>query len=345
MVRKYSINSERNFLLVIGIISILITFYLIKDIIFLIIYSFILSYFLFPIYRYFLEKVGNEKFSSILTILTATIGIFIPLGLLSYFLIISLIKLIIEYRYYLENPDIFNATIEKFIEHFSNSTIFSNVNFSDYFTSIVSFILDLSKSFFSSIPVMIMNFLIIIFISYYILVYNKEMLRIINEYLPLSFKRQEEILNSLALNLRVLFKGYFLTGIVQTLVAFIGYLIFGVDNLLIITSLTFFASLLPYLGTPLIWVPVSVFMIINGNEAQGIGLLIYGSVIISMIDNFLRPILMSSKGSISAPLVFIGFVGGLMAFGISGIILGPIIISITSILLRYLKENFEIQID
>jgi len=104
-----------------------------------------------------------------------------------------------------------------------------------------------------------------------------------------------------------------------------------------------FASLIPYLGTPLIWVPIGLYMIISGNEFGGIGLLIYGSLIISMIDNFLRPILMSAKDTISPPLVFIGFIGGMYSFGIGGIIIGPIIISITSILLRYIKEHFELK--
>jgi len=343
MVRKYSQSSEKNFLLLITIIFILLSFYLIKGIFSLILYSFILSYFLYPVYSYFISKIKNERLSSIVTIMSVTVVLFIPLALLIYFLILSLIKLVVEYRVYLENPDILNISIEKFIEHFSNSTIFSGVNFSDYFSIIVSYILDVSKTFFSSLPIVILNFFIVMFITYYILVYNKKMLKTINEYLPLGFKKQEEILNNLAINLKVLFKGYFLTGVIQTLVALFGYLIFGVNNLLIVLSLTLFASLLPYIGTPLVWVPISIYMILTGNETGGIGLLIYGTLVISMVDNFLRPVLMSSKGSISPPLVFVGFVGGLLAFGISGIILGPIIISITSIFMRYLKENFEIK--
>jgi predicted PurR-regulated permease PerM len=98
--------------------------------------------------------------------------------------------------------------------------------------------------------------------------------------------------------------------------------------------------LIPYLGTPIIWVPISIYLILSGDLFGGFGLLIYGILIISTVDNFLRPILMSDKETISPPLVFVGFMGGLFSFGISGIILGPIIISITAIFLRYLKENY-----
>jgi predicted PurR-regulated permease PerM len=181
------------------------------------------------------------------------------------------------------------------------------------------------------------------FISYYILIYNKEIFKALNEYIPLSLKKQNTIINSIAKNVKVLFKGYFLTGIIQTIVAFFGYLIFGAPNLLIISFLTLIASLIPYLGTPLVWIPISIYMIIIGNSFGGIGLLIYGTFVINLIDNFLRPILMSDKDTIPPALVFIGFVGGLLAFGMMGIILGPLIIAITSILLKYLKETYELQ--
>jgi len=173
--------------------------------------------------------------------------------------------------------------------------------------------------------------------------YNRKMFRTLNEYIPLNLRRQDEILNSLQKNLKVLFKGYFITGIIQTMIAVFGYIVFGAPNILIISIITLFTSLIPYLGTPLVWVPISIYMIITGNEFGGVGLLIFGPLVISMIDNFLRPILMIHKDTISPPLVFVGFVGGMLAFGIIGIILGPIIISTTSILLRYLRENYELK--
>ena len=115
--------------------------------------------------------------------------------------------------------------------------------------------------------------------------------------------------------------------------------------ILIITFLTLITSLIPYLGSPLVWVPVSFYMIIIGDTFGGLAILLYGTFVISMIDNFVRPVLMSDKETISPPLVFIGFVGGLFAFGITGIILGPIIISITFIFLKYVKEYYSIKSD
>lgn len=339
--RRYSKENEKKFILVISIFFVLLTMYMMKDIFFILIFSLILAYFLFPIYKFYFEKTQKPRMSSILTLLTSTICLFLPLALLAYFLILNLVKLIVQYKFYIENPDVLNNIIYTFMEKFTNSEIFSAIDFSELLNNFVLYILTVSKSFFSSIPEMLLYSFIILFIVYYILVYNREILSALNEYVPLSIKKQNEILRNISKNLDVLFRGYFLTAIIQTGVALIGYIIFGVPNLVIIVFLTLITSLVPYLGTPMVWVPVSFYMMVTGNEFNAVGLLLYGAFVISLVDNFVRPILMSDKDTISAPLVFLGMIGGTFAFGIAGIILGPIIISITAILLRYLKESYE----
>jgi predicted PurR-regulated permease PerM len=338
--RRFSNTIQKNFLLIISFLFIFLSFYVLKDILFVIIFSLILSYFLFPIYIFFLKRLGNKKLSSIMTLLVFFVVIFIPFSLVSYYIIIKAIKLVLDYKVYIENPEVLNGFISSFFEKVTNSSVLSGINYSDFFNNLVLFILETSKNFFTSIPVFLFNLGMILFISYYILIYNKNLFKAMNEYIPLSLKRQNELILSIQKNLKVLFKGYFITGIIQTLIAFIGYYIFDAPNLLIVTVLTLFFSLIPYLGTPIIWVPISIYLILSGDLFGGFGLLIYGILIISTVDNFLRPILMSDKETISPPLVFVGFMGGLFSFGISGIILGPIIISITAIFLRYLKENY-----
>ena len=187
---KYTKKVEKNFLLTVTILLLIVTAYLIKDIFSLIIYSLILSYFLYPLYNYFYIKFENKRIASLLTITTSILFLFIPLALLSYFLILNLIKLVVEYGEYLENPDILNTQIEKIVSEFTNSSLFANVDFSVILNRLVAFIVEISRNFFSSIPKYIAYFFIIIFITYYILIYNKEILRLLQEYVPLSIQKQ-----------------------------------------------------------------------------------------------------------------------------------------------------------
>lgn len=339
----YSKETEKYFILAISTLFLILAFIVIKDIFAIIIISLITAYFLFPVYEFYYKKTENERISALLTLFSGTFVIFFPFVMLMYFLVLNLIKLVLKYKLYIENPDILNSVFIEFFEKFTNSTVLSTVDFSEIFNSLVLYILDFTKDFTSGIPKSLVYFLITLFITYYVLTFNKKLLKNFNDYIPLGFKKQNEILRNITKNLRVLFKGYFLTGIIQTFVALIGYAIFGAPNLLIITFLTLITSLIPYLGSPLVWVPVSFYMIIIGDTFGGLAILLYGTFVISMIDNFVRPVLMSDKETISPPLVFIGFVGGLFAFGITGIILGPIIISITFIFLKYVKEYYAIK--
>jgi predicted PurR-regulated permease PerM len=339
--QMYTKESEKWFILALSTLFLILSFIVIKDILGIIMVSAISSYFLFPLYEYYIKKTNNERLSALLTLLSGTFVILIPIILIFYFLVLNLIKLVLQYQIYIENPDILNEILGNFFEKFTNSNILSAVDFSEVFNTLVLYILNFTKDFTSAIPRGILFFLISIFISYYILTYNKKLLKSFNNYLPLSYKKQDEILTNITRNLKVLFRGYFLTGILQTAVAFIGYVIFGAPNLLIVTFLTLITSLIPYLGSPLIWVPISFYLILIGDTFSGVALLLYGTFIISMIDNFVRPYLMSDKDTMSPPMVFIGFVGGMFAFGFGGIILGPIIISINFIFMKYLVKYFQ----
>ncbi|MFW6285727.1 MAG: AI-2E family transporter [Nanoarchaeota archaeon] len=341
MQSKYNIKTEKIFLLILSVLFIILTIILLRSIFSVIIYSIILSYFLYPLYKKFNQKIKNESICGILTIFSSIFIVFVPLVLLTYFLILNLIKILVEYKEYIENPELLNLVVSDFIGKMTNSTFFTNFDFSGLINMVVSFVLNFSKSFFSSIPMMMAYFVIMLFISYYILMHNKKILKAINDYIPLSIHKQNQILTKIERNVKSLFRGYFLTGLIQTFIAFLGYWVLGAPNLLIITFLTLLTSLIPYIGTPFVWLPVALFMMFTGNEVGGVWLLIYGSLVINLVDNFLRPILMSGKDSAPPAVVFIGFVGGIFAFGISGIILGPLILTITSILLKYLKDAYE----
>jgi predicted PurR-regulated permease PerM len=95
-----------------------------------------------------------------------------------------------------------------------------------------------------------------------------------------------------------------------------------------------FFSLVPVVGSALIWVPISVAQIINGHTASGIFLLIFCSIIVGGIDNIVRPWLISGRAEMSALVVFISIVGGVAVFGLLGVVLGPIVVAIAADMLN-----------
>jgi predicted PurR-regulated permease PerM len=88
-----------------------------------------------------------------------------------------------------------------------------------------------------------------------------------------------------------------------------------------------FFSFVPLLGTWVIWVPASIWLMVDGHLAKGIVLLALGALVIGSVDNFLRPWLLSGRAQLNALLVFIGVLGGISVFGMLGLVLGPIVIA------------------
>jgi predicted PurR-regulated permease PerM len=98
------------------------------------------------------------------------------------------------------------------------------------------------------------------------------------------------------------------------------------------------ASLLPVVGATLVWVPTTIGLLLSGQIGRGVALLLMGTFGISMVDNVLRPLLLTGKTSISGFIIFFGLLGGAAAFGFIGLVIGPIILVITGRLLEILHR-------
>ncbi len=131
-----------------------------------------------------------------------------------------------------------------------------------------------------------------------------------------------------------------LLALVQGLFAMFGYWIFGLPEPVFWGVMTGLFSFLPLVGSALIWLPASIFQFISGNIWQGIAILLYGVLIISVIDNVFRFIFQKKFADIHPLVTIIGVIVGLQLFGVSGIIFGPLLISYFLILLKIFQEEY-----
>ncbi|MDV3239118.1 MAG: AI-2E family transporter [Gammaproteobacteria bacterium] len=122
------------------------------------------------------------------------------------------------------------------------------------------------------------------------------------------------------------------TALAQSVLAVIGFWIAGVPGVMLLGLLTFFLSIVP-MGPPLVWGPAALWLFSQGEYGWGTFLLIYGLTAISSIDNIVKPYLISRGGSLPLLLVFMGVLGGVLAFGFIGVFLGPVILAVAYALL------------
>jgi len=157
---------------------------------------------------------------------------------------------------------------------------------------------------------------------------------------PLDPSHTKEVLEEFRHAGRATLSGTVVTGLAQGLLAGIGYWIAGVPQPAFFGAATAVASLIPGVGTLLIWVPVGVFVIFTGHAGRGIVELVWCSAtVIGLCDYVIRPWLVGDEDT-PAILTFIALFGGLEIFGISGLIVGPILMSIAVATLRlYSRET------
>ena len=126
----------------------------------------------------------------------------------------------------------------------------------------------------------------------------------------------------------------------QGIVALIGYLIFGAPGAVLLFALTAASSVIPVVGTAIVYVPVCIFMIAEGNTGQGIGLAIYCVVVVGLTDNLLRFTLLKKLEDIHPLNTVFGIIMGMNLFGFMGLIFGPILISLTLLLIQVYRNEF-----
>jgi len=193
-------------------------------------------------------------------------------------------------------------------------------------------------AFFGSVFHISLGIFVCLFVFYY---FTKEGAVFWNTFiatLPLPEKLKSEMSREVAEIVRAIFFGQVLTAVVQGLLGGIGLLIFQVPNPALLTLLMTLLSFFPFVGTPLVWGPAAVLKLMAGETWQGVGLLIYGAVVVMNVDNLIKPRLIAMHSQVHPVVVLIGIIGGTQMFGFIGILVGPVIFAIFLQLLRFFSE-------
>lgn len=139
--------------------------------------------------------------------------------------------------------------------------------------------------------------------------------------------RADHYLKAIGDTTRAVLYGLVLTALLQGALAGVGYWVAGVQAPVLLGAVTAIFALVPF-GTPLVWGTVSAWLMLSGQTWEGAGLAAWGTLVVSQIDNLFRPLVISSATRIPYILVLFGVLGGISAFGLVGLFLGPIVIAV-----------------
>jgi predicted PurR-regulated permease PerM len=150
--------------------------------------------------------------------------------------------------------------------------------------------------------------------------------------------RVSDYLDSVGSTTQAVVYALILGAIAQGAVAGIGYWIFGLQAPVLLGAITVLIALIPF-GAPVVWGSLSIWMLVTGNVGGGIGLLLWGLLLVSWVDNIVRPLVISNATRMPFLLVVFGVLGGVLAFGLVGLFIGPVLLAVTLAIWREWLEQ------
>lgn len=187
----------------------------------------------------------------------------------------------------------------------------------------------------------VVSFAIVLFLLFFFLRDGAAMLHRLVKLVPMDDARKRKLVQFLGAVTRAVVFGTLLTALLQGTLVGVGLAIVQLPSPVVFGVLGAVAALLPMAGTALVWGPAAIYLATQGRYGAAIFLVIWGALLVSLMDNFLKPLLISGRAAVPTLAAFLGVLGGLAAFGAVGMFLGPVLLALALALLRFAEESRE----
>ena len=198
----------------------------------------------------------------------------------------------------------------------------------------------LGQSIIGGIGSFFINLLVALLLLFFLLNGGKKWEQYLASVIPMKNINKKETMEKVNTMVKSNAIGIPLVAILQGIIALIGYLIFNVPNAGLAAIATGFCSIVPIVGTMVVWVPLGIYFMVLGQWGQALGLLAFGAVCISQSDNLLRFILQKKMANTHPLVTIFGVIVGLSLFGFIGIIFGPLLVSLFLLFLDMFRKEY-----
>lgn len=323
-------------LIVVIILLGILVFFLLKPVLLSIIAGLILAYMFTPAYEKICSKLGNRKnLSALIITLFIIVVIIVPI----WFIIPTLLQQVFDMFTFSQSIELNKLVASIFPTASPQFAAQVTIALNSFIGKIVTVSLNSMNNLFLDIPIISLHLVLVFFVFFYSLRDGQELRNYISELSPFTKSKEKVIVQQFKNVTDSVIYGQIIVGLVQGSLAGLGLLIFGIDKVVVLTTLAIFLSVFPLLGPFLIWIPVTIYLFISGYPSVAIGYLLYNLLIVSTVDNILRTYLVSRKTNLSPAFIFVSMVGGFLVFGIMGLFLGPLIVAYFIMFLHSYKDK------
>ncbi len=284
-----------------------------------------------PLHIYFTEKKGwSGGLSAIAIILVSFLVLILPFFVLSSLVINKIL-------YYQTNPNELGILKEK-IWPIIQTYISDEKNLDVIISQIQSKLYMVFSNTLNLVTTVLLQLSVLYFLLYFMLKEHVKLEEVAYNYIPLKrfqIQRLGTELNNIT-NSNLLGQGFIC--FVQGSLVTIGFLIFGLNDPFFYGVVCFFLSFIPFVGAPLVFVPAGILQYYSGDHLGGIGIILWGFILVTNIDNVIRFYLSKKIGDVHPLITIIGVIIGIPTFGILGLVYGPLLISYFILLVKIWDE-------
>ncbi|PKN51782.1 MAG: AI-2E family transporter [Deltaproteobacteria bacterium HGW-Deltaproteobacteria-13] len=334
MEEKQQTNFEKiAFLILLLFITVFLT-YILQPFFFAIFWAVLVASIFSPLYKFINKKVLNPNLCAGITLITVFLCLILPVGLLIDLLVVEAIDI---YQSLNSSNNNWIGTLSEVLKSLNNNPLLAKLDVDQAFLisksqealkALTQYVLTHISEFTQNTIFVFVSFAVMLYSLFYFLRDGKKLTATIIDNIPVDNKHLRHFIDQFLTTAKSSLKFTFVIGGIQ---GFLGGLVFyltGVERALVWGVLMFGLSIVPAVGSAIIWAPAGIIMLFLGHIWQGIVILLFGSLVISSVDNLLRPVLMGRDTQMHPLLIFLSTLGGIAALGFSGFILGPVIASL-----------------
>ena len=324
---------ERYVILGLSIFLVLLSFLILKPLISSLLGGIMLGYIFSPLNNLVLKVIKNKTWTALIITILILMLIVVPSG----FLLNSLTSEAKGLGSYITTIGQDSVALANVLEIPLIKSIVDNPQVQSYTKGFADEIApkvgDWASGVLGAVSSFILNLFVMFFATFYFIKDGNKIFNKFQKYLPIKTEHKKKFIKRFKEVTDGTIYGSIIVALVQAIIAFIGFIIFNVNSPLLWGIVIFILSLLPIIGPPIVYIPIGLFKIFDGiikanptNLWNGIGLLIWGFILISQVDNLIRYTITSSKSKVHPMIVLVGILGGIPLLGVVGIFYGPLIL-------------------
>ncbi|QLG50897.1 AI-2E family transporter [Natrinema halophilum] len=295
----------------------------------------LVAYVLYPVQTR-LERRVPPPVAALGLVVLAVAGVVVPL-------IVIIAAVASDARRLIENADadaLQTAEIERFIEARTGVSVDLTAVLADSAQGVGGMVLEQSTAWFSALTHTVIGLGVAIFLLYYLLKDGSALLAWIRDLTPLPDEAQDDFYRELDAVMWAVLAGHVLIAIIQGSIAGLGLLATGVPNAAFWTVVMIILSLVPLVGSFLVWGPAVIFLFLTGEPFLAVALFAYSTVVVGLSDDYLRPILVDRYADLNPAVIILGVLGGVYAFGIMGLFYGPVVLGALIATLNVMNNHY-----